>query len=168
MMTRTSESMRRSGWILLVTTFVMLAEPAAAQQRIQFLNEGRGVRDLSGPQSENVTGPARTALVQGPLTYDRGSGLRIGNLSLRITSGTVIDAGSAGSALSYEPGRLAGRRATVFGHSRGKLLEARMVILEPELTGVDVNVRKRPVTARWAEAASTGASAGRLLADAPH
>lgn len=163
MTTRVTRSALRTGSLLLASALLLIGGPAEARQKIQFLNDGRGVRDLPGTRTEQAAGPARTILVQGPLSFDRASGLRIDKLALRITSSTVVDGGSSAAALS----RLAGRRATVFGQVRGKMLDARMVIVEPNEHSTRELTRAKKSQVRAVEDSGTGEKTGQLLEDAP-
>lgn len=121
--------------LVLALGAVLVADADAGQKyRIQFLNNGRGVRSLPAEQLES--GPTRAVTqLQGVAHAGRGDTVTIGRTAVRITPRTAIQSVSPKHAnASLHPRVLSGRTITVFGRPdrSGKLVDASLIIVSPE------------------------------------
>ena len=165
---KTNQSGGARGGLLLLTSLVILTgTPAEAKQRIEFLNNGRGVRDIEVSKKERTQQPPKTVRLQGPIAHNSRSGLHMGNIAVRITPTTAVFPNLPGVDAALDPSRLSGRWVTVFGRRLGNTVDAQMVIIGSSEFKQPRIEAEEPSDRRWIEPSATGAPTGRLLAGVP-
>lgn len=158
---------RAAGVLIFVSLALVMSTPVEARERIEFLGNGRGVRDLSATTKERAPRQSSLVQVQGTAAQDARTGLRLGKLHVRITPATSVFPSLPGVDLALRPARLAGRHVTVFGRRSGDTLVAQLLIVESGPTdrlGLRIDTISEQ---RWIEPSETGAATGRFLEGTP-
>lgn len=170
-MTTESNSRRKArrdaGVLIFLSLALVLSTPVEAKQRIEFLGNGRGVRDLATTTKERAARQSSLVQVQGTAAQDARTGLRLGKLHVRITPATSVYPTVPGVDLALRPARLSGRHITVFGRRFGDTLVAQMLIVEggpSDRLGLRIDTIAEQ---RWIEPSETGAATGRFLEGTP-
>lgn len=175
----------RNRSLLLPATFAVLGAllvagsvvDATAGERVRLrpLNGAQGVRSLPAPEiARHGTDPsgAHHVQVQGVVRGSGSDAVRIGRRAIHLDPRTAIQSiVPAHGEANLRPRLLSGRSVTVYGRAKagGKIVEATLVIVQPEPHEVLALVRRTgpPVDESRYIIPGASAGAGRLRPGAP-
>ena len=155
------------GVLVLMSLALLMSTPAEAKQRIEFLNNGRGVRDLTVTTKERAERRASIVQVQGTVSYQSRSGLRLDKYVLQISSSTAVYPTLPGVSAALDPSRMSGRRVTVFGRRYGNTIDAQLVIVSPREDELPRLESDSLAEGQWIEPSEAGTATGRFRAGTP-
>jgi hypothetical protein len=109
---------------------VLTVSEAAAQKRIEFLNNGRGVQSITVPQTR-TPGKQGAVQIHGPIDYSHRDGFTVDGKRVVFSRTTSIYPDLRGDGRMLNPSDVRGRSVTVFGRQTRMGVQAVLVIVDP-------------------------------------
>lgn len=123
-----------AGLLVVASSVFDGGEQAKAADRMQLLNNGRGVQSLVRPEGSDRQGTALR--MTGEMRYSHRDGLTLDGASVQLSHRTVLFPSPRNHGRIIDPSRLNGKHMTVFGRRNHGTIEAVLLILDPFQNGL--------------------------------
>ena len=147
------------------------ADEGWAQRRIEFLNQGQGVKQMPPPETQ-TTGP--TQRLTGTATVDASGRVMLGKTLVLLTQQTGVFPSQSSRGSAFDARTLNGREITVYGKRTAKGVRASLVIVSngelgerAQLTKSDLRIAGAPDPKSLRIPSDVSPDVGELLDEAP-